>query len=156
MINKRLRMPSSLLLLGLVLLLSACGTNSANGKDDAASSPPAEGKVVTTAKGKYTDITPDQFKVMLESKDFYHVDVHVPNEGKLPQIDARIPFDQITQNLDQLPSDKSAKIVLTCRSDRMSGEASAALADLGYTNVYNLDGGFNAWKDKGYPFTPEP
>jgi len=133
----------------LILLLPACG-----GTNDATSG--STGKVVTTAKGKYTDITPDQFKVMLESKDFFHVDVHVPNEGKLPQIDARIPFDQITQNLDQLPSDKSAKIVLTCRSDRMSGEASAALADLGYTNVYNLDGGFNAWKDKGYPFTPEP
>lgn len=154
MIAKRLRKPAPLLLLGLVLLLSACGTNGTGG---AASSPPAaEGKVVTTAKGKYTDITADQLTTMLDKKDFFLVDVHVPNEGRLPQLDARIPFDQITQRLDQLPADKSVKIVITCRSGRMSAQASSALADLGYTNIYNLEGGFNAWQAKGYPFTPEP
>lgn len=144
-----LRRWSVLLSICFILLLPACG-----GTNEATSGP--IGKVVTTAKGKYTDITTDQFKGMLDKKDFFLVDVHVPNEGMLPKIDARIPFDQITQQLDQLPSDKSARIVLTCRSGRMSGEASTALADLGYTNVYNLEGGFNAWKDKGYPFTLEP
>jgi rhodanese-related sulfurtransferase len=84
------------------------------------------------------------------------VDVHVPHEGKLPSLDARIPFDQITQQLNQLPQDKSAKIVLTCRSGRMSTDASQALVAAGYTNVYNLAGGFNAWREAGYPLTPEP
>jgi rhodanese-related sulfurtransferase len=80
----------------------------------------------------------------------------VPNEGKMPELDARIPFDRITQELEQLPQDKTAKIVLTCRSGRMSSEAATDLVEAGYTNVYNLSGGFNAWQSEGYPFTPEP
>ena len=146
-----------MLLLGLLLLMSACGSDGANNTGGAASSAsPADGKVVTTTKGKYTDITADRLKAMLDKKDFFLVDVHVPNEGRLPQLDARIPFDKITERLDQLPPDKSAKIVITCRSGQMSTQASTALANLGYTNIYNLEGGFNAWKAKGYPFTTEP
>ena len=93
---------------------------------------------------------------MMDDKDFFLVDVHVPNEGRMPELDARIPYHQIAQHLDQLPQDKSAKIVLTCMSDIMSTIASETLADLGYTNVFNLVGGYNAWRAKGYPFIPEP
>jgi rhodanese-related sulfurtransferase len=93
---------------------------------------------------------------MMDNKDFFLVDVHVPNEGLMPQIDARIPYDEIAEQLDRLPGDKGAKIVLTCKSGGMSSAAATTLADLGYTNVYNLAGGFLAWKDQGYPFTPEP
>lgn len=114
------------------------------------------GEVIKTDKGQYTNISADELKAMLEKKDFFLVDVHIPNEGKLPDLDARIPYNEIAQHLDQLPQDKGAKIVLTCRSDHMSTIASTELADLGYTNVFNLEGGFNAWKAKGYPFTPEP
>ena len=113
------------------------------------------GTPVTTAHGQYTDISTAQFAAMLEHKDFFLVDVHVPHEGRLPDLDARIPYDQIAQHLDQLPADKSAKIVLTCHSGNMSTIASHTLADLGYTNVYNLVGGFMAWQAAGYPLAPE-
>jgi phage shock protein E len=137
------------------MLLTACG----DAQQPAAQEGPAAsgaGTVVDTGKGTYRDLTPAELKTMMDKKDFFLVDVHVPHEGKLPSLDARIPFDQITQQLDKLPQDKSARIVLTCRSGRMSTEASQALVAAGYTNVYNLAGGFNAWRDAGYPFTPEP
>ena len=149
------------LLVLLALVGAGCGSTVAPGERGAAlTAPPAPsatpaGRVVATARGQYRDISPAEFRAMLEHKDFFHVDVHVPHEGRLPAIDARIPFDQIAQRLDELPADKTAKIVVTCRSDRMSTIASGVLADLGYTNVYNLDGGFNAWRDAGYPFSPE-
>ena len=138
-------------------ILAACGNAGPQaGTTTATATTQPVGKVVKTEKGEYRDITPDELKVMMDNKDFVHVDVHVPNEGKLPQIDARIPYDQITNQLDKLPADKSAKIVLTCKSGGMSAEAAGKLADLGYTNVYNLAGGFVAWKAQGYEFTPEP
>jgi rhodanese-related sulfurtransferase len=136
--------------LAMVLLLAACGTATET-------QAPAPGEVVKTAAGnQYRDVTADELKVMMDKKDFFLVDVHVPNEGKLPQLDARIPYDEIADNLDKLPAEKSARIVLTCMSDSMSNIASQTLSDLGYTNVYNLKGGFNAWRSKGYEFTPEP
>jgi rhodanese-related sulfurtransferase len=143
-----------LVLLAQAVLLSACGEAAQPAAPSGAAG--QVGAVVETGNGRYRDITPAELKAMMDSEDFFHVDVHVPNEGMMPDLDARIPFDQITQELEQLPQDKSAKIVLTCRSGRMSSEAAADLVEAGYTNVYNLSGGFNAWRGEGYPFTPEP
>lgn len=156
MVGGRMRLGWPVLIVVMVsaLLLSACGeAQQPAGQGGAAGE---AGTVVETGSGRYRDVTPAELKTMMDKKDFFLVDVHVPHEGKLPQLDARIPFDQITQHLNELPQDKSAKIVLTCRSGRMSTEASQALVAAGYTNVYNLAGGFNAWRDAGYPFTPEP
>lgn len=134
----------------VALSLAACGTNTGT-------TAPAAGEVIKTeADNQYRDVTAGELKAMMEEKDFFLVDVHVPNEGKLPRLDARIPYDEIADNLDKLPSDKAARIVLTCKSGSMSAAASKTLADLGYSNVYNLKGGFVAWRDKGYEFTPEP
>ena len=140
----------------LLPVLAGCGNVGQQGGTTPTATEQPVGQVVKTEKGQYRDITPEELKVMLDNKDFFHVDVHVPNEGKLPQLDARIPYDQITGQLDKLPADRAAKIVLTCKGGGMSTKAARALADLGYTNVYNLSGGFVAWKDKGYEFTPEP
>ena len=133
-------------------LLVACGAAAL-----APSPTPAPlGAVVTTAHGQYRDITADDLHTMLEHKDFFLVDVHVPHEGRLPDLDARIPYDQIANQLDKLPADKAAKIVLTCKGGGMSTKAATTLADQGYTNVYNLAGGYVGWRDKGYPLTREP
>ena len=54
-----------------------------------------------------------------------------------------------------LPADKDAKIVVYCRSDRMSRIAAEVWAEAGYTNLYNLAGGFVAWEEAGYPLLQE-
>ena len=97
----------------------------------------------------FIDITVEQLARSMPNKNFTLVNVHVPDAGNLPDTDLSIPFDRITENLDKLPG-KDAPIVLYCRSGGMSTQAAAALAAAGYTQIYELDGGFNAWKDAGH------
>ena len=132
-----------------IIITAACGAKS----DEPASTVAGEaiGQVVPVENiGSYTDILPSELQSMMVSKDFLFINVHVPFEGEIPLTDASIPFDEIESHLDELPADKNAKIVVYCRSGSMSGVAARALVELGYTNVYNLDGGFRAWAEAGY------
>lgn len=135
------------LILASFALLAACAP--------AADSPQPDsfGQVVPVESGgSYLDVSAGELKGMLDQKDFLFVNVHVPYEGEIPDTDVFIPFDEIRQNLDQFPEDKSARVALYCRSGSMSAIASRTLVEEGYTNVYNLDGGFRAWKAEEYPF----
>jgi rhodanese-related sulfurtransferase len=87
---------------------------------------------------------------MLEDKDFTLVNVRVRSlRGEIPQTAMFIAYDEIAAHLDQLP-DKNAAVVLYCRSGSMSTSAAEELAELGYSNVMEVDGGLNAWKATGY------
>jgi rhodanese-related sulfurtransferase len=97
----------------------------------------------------YVDISVDQLVGFLKKKDFLFVNVHIPYEGEIPQTDLFIPFDEIADRVDELTG-KDAPIVLYCRSGSMSTTAAEALAGLGYTNVFELDGGFRAWEAAGH------
>jgi rhodanese-related sulfurtransferase len=95
-------------------------------------------------------VTSAQLAKMLQQKDFFFVNVHTPYEGEIKDTDAFIVFDKIGDNLDKLPKNKDANIVLYCRSGRMSEIAARQLIDLGYTHVSHLAGGMNDWKKHGY------
>ena len=127
----------------LALLVAACGT----------ASPTADGSLAVGEFPKnadgYADISVEQLAGMLDDESLTVINVHIPYEGEIPETDLFIPFDEITDHLDQLP-DKDAPIVLYCRSGNMSTSAAQDLAALGYTNLLEVDGGFNAWKAAGY------
>lgn len=142
---RRLSIPG--LILSLSLIIAAC--TSAVDRDGTGT----VGQVVPVdGAGSYVDITVQDLNRMFDAKDFFFVNVHIPYEGEIPDTDAFIAFDEIQLHLAEFPEEKDAKIVLYCRSGSMSAIAARDLVNAGYTNVFNLDGGFRAWAQAGYEF----
>jgi rhodanese-related sulfurtransferase len=130
------------LLFAVLLALAACQSKA----DDIV------GEIVNVDNGAYHNINVDELDSVLKKKDFVFVNVHIPFEGNIANTDLSIPYDQITEpaNLAQLPDDKNTKIVLYCRSGRMSAIAAEELVKLGYTNIWNLSGGMLEWERAGF------
>ncbi len=149
-----------LVMLLCALLLSTCGKADAptsGGSESAAPDASSTGsgnnvgEQVFVSGGSYTRVSPAELQAMLNNKDFTFVNTHIPFEGNIPNTDLSIPYNEIDQNLDRLPGDKDAKIVLYCRSGVMSTIAAETLVKLGYTNVWDLAGGMIAWEETGLP-----
>lgn len=62
-----------------------------------------------------------------------------------------LPFSDFFANMDQVPADKDARIVVLCASGHRGSMVLMALRLMGYTDVVNLAGGLNAWKGAGLP-----
>jgi len=131
-----------------VLFLSACQSKAVD----------LSAEKIDVNGGSYSNVNSQQLNTMLKDKDFVLVNVHIPFVGDIPNTDLFIPYDQITESqyLSQFPIDKNAKIVLYCRSGRMSQIASDELVSLGYTNIWNLKGGMVEWEQAGYEIEKQP
>lgn len=145
---KRLLFPVVL----VVLLVSACAQST-----PAVTTPDLTTEREVTVDGKTYKVIPvTRLKSMLDSKDFLLVNVHIPYEGEIKGTDLFIPYNEIEKNLDKLPADKNAKIVIYCRSGNMSSIAAKTLARLGYTNITDVEGGMVEWEREGYPLIKTP
>jgi rhodanese-related sulfurtransferase len=97
----------------------------------------------------YVNISVDQFVEMLKKKDFVLINVHIPYEGEIPGTDLFIPYNAIDQYKEKLPRQKDAGIVVYCKTGPMSTIAAEKLVSMGYTNVFNFQGGMRAWERSG-------
>lgn len=104
--------------------------------------------VTSTKNDAVKLVSPQEFANLAKDKNAFVVDVHTPEQTHIPGTDAIIAYDQILENQSQLPKDKSAPILVYCRSGGMSAQASQEIAELGYTTVYDLEGGTNAYKEQ--------
>jgi len=111
---------------------------------------PVAGERVATDGRSYQKLTALKLHAMLKNKDFVLINVHIPFAGNIADTDLSIPYDQIEENLSQFPSDRNAKIVLYCRSGHMSQIAAETLVSLGYTNIWDLQGGMVGWEQEGF------
>lgn len=121
-----------------IVVLAACQSKSVTGES------------ISVDGGTYKNVTPTELQTMLKNKDFVMVNVHIPFAGNILDTDLSIPYNEIQQNLSQLPADEDAKIVLYCSSGRMSQMAAEELVLLGFTNVWNLKGGMTDWQAAGF------
>ncbi|MBW6471038.1 MAG: rhodanese-like domain-containing protein [Methanosarcinaceae archaeon] len=105
----------------------------------------------TTAKLTFTDISVEQAKQMIDNNEVFILDVRTQEEFNAGYIEAAtlIPVDELASRLGEVPED--AKILVYCRSGNRSVTASNILINAGYTEVYNMLGGINAWNNAKYP-----
>lgn len=91
----------------------------------------------------YTQITAAEAKAMMdEQKDCVILDVRTQaeyDEGHIEEA-VLIPDTEINDRAESELPDKETVILLYCRSGRRSKLAAQALADMGYTNVYEFGG----------------
>ena len=77
--------------------------------------------------------------VLAWAGDAYWIDVRTAEEyaaGHVSQA-VNIPYEEITQRISEVTTDKDAEIYVYCRSGRRSGIAKAALDAAGFTQVVN-------------------
>ena len=119
-----------LLLIFIISILSACSS-----QDD-------------TSASKYSKITAKEAKEMMDkNSDITILDVRSEEEFNTGHIEGAIliPDTEILEMAEETLTDKSATILVYCRSGRRSALASASLVELGYSNVYDF-GGIIDWK----------
>lgn len=115
----------------------------------AAGSASTAGTLVQSSNGAWTNISADRLASELKTHAFTLLNVKTPYISEIEGTDLYIPYTELAARASELPSDKTAKIVVYCRSGAESAIASQTLLDLGYTNIENLDGGMNAWTASG-------
>ena len=98
-------------------------------------------------KNTYQQITQETAKEMMDAGDVVVLDVRERDEfdaGHIPGA-LLLPVGTITKDAAAaVIGDLDTVVLVYCRSGNRSKTASRALADLGYTNVYEF-GGINTW-----------
>ncbi len=98
----------------------------------------------------YRNISSEKLMEIITCKDFMLVNVYIPYEGEIDGTDLLMPYNDILNNLDKLPQDKTSKIIIYCKRGKTSVKTSKKLVHLGYTNIVNLTGGMNNWVESGF------
>lgn len=111
-------------------------------------------KYVTTLPDGFGAIQPAGLQDLIAAKKVAVIDVRdaseVAQKGKI-EGSINVPLRTLVANLDKLPADKGAPIVTYCPVGQKGVIAMTVLQLLGYTNVKNLLGGFNAWTAASLP-----
>ena len=79
------------------------------------------------------------------------LDVREPDEyeqGAIPGA-LHIPRGQLESNIESRVPDRDTPLIVYCAGGTRSAFAAKTLAELGYTDVVSVAGGFNKWKDEG-------
>lgn len=67
-----------------------------------------------------------------------------------------IPGSQLVRRFIEVPTGKTVITYCACSAEQSSGRAASDLIAHGVKNVYALKGGWNEWRDKGYPTAVGP
>ncbi len=100
-----------------------------------------------TADNSYQQITQEEAKEMMDTQEVIVLDVREQNEYDSGHIPGAVLLPVGTIDEDTAAAvipEKDSTVLVYCRSGNRSKTASSALAELGYTNIYEF-GGINTW-----------
>ena len=102
-------------------------------------------------------MTPVQLKERLDAgDDLLILDVRQPHEWEISNLEPLgaklIPQSEIMGHIDEF--DQNQEIVVQCRSGVRSANVIMIMQQLGFKNLWNLDGGINRWAEEVDPSLP--
>ena len=111
--------------------------------------------LLASTKSEIREVTTAQAEELRSVKGVVTLDVREPDEyeqGALPDA-VHIPRGTLETNIEmQIPA-HDTPLVVYCAGGTRSAFAAKTLAELGYTDVVSVIGGFNRWKDEDREWT---
>jgi len=109
--------------------------------------------LVEEAKATVKSIYISDANAMLGKSGAVFIDVREPDEFKSGHVPGaiNIPRGLLEFQIEQQIPDKDTTILIYCKSGNRSALAAANLTRMGYKNILNIEGGWKAWLDAGYP-----
>ncbi len=111
-------------------------------------------EIVDDAKSRVRQNDVQTVKAMLDTdRRFYLVDVREDNEWNAGHLPRAIHLGKgiIERDIETAIPGLDAEIVLYCGGGYRSALAADHLQQMGYTNVWSMDGGIRGWHEAGYP-----
>lgn len=110
--------------------------------------------LVTAAKAQITEVSVEHAEDACSKADIV-IDVREPAEYAAGHIKGAVlvPRGVLEFKIAKLPAINGAdtNIVLYCQSSGRGALAAKSLAELGYTQVLSITGGYDAWVESGMP-----
>ena len=107
-------------------------------------------ELVNRAKQQIIEITVEKAKQLLQEDNVRLIDTREESEHAESHIDNSIllPRGVLEFKISGVPelSDKSAPVLIYCRSGNRAALAALTLQQLGYSNVLSIAGGYEAWQ----------
>src|SRR6266508_2413283 len=97
-----------------------------------------------------------ELKRKMDAREVFElIDVREPFEYEIARIDGAklIPLGEIPERADEMQREQT--FIVHCHSGRRSAQAVQLLKQRGFVNVYNLEGGIDAWSDFIDPTVPK-
>ena len=110
--------------------------------------------LVQDAKTRISEMNVDQLKAAKASGEkFTLIDVREDNEWTAGHASGAMHMSKgvIERDVEAKVPDKKTKLVLYCGSGARSALAADSLMKMGYSNVFSLAGGINAYQAAGLP-----
>ena len=113
--------------------------------------------ILDEARSAVKQVDIDEARRMMEQSGTVVIDVRESDEWRQGHLGNAIgiPRGFLELRIEEKVPDRRTPIIVQCASGTRSLFAARTLREMGYDNVYNLVGGFNAWKDRGLPWTAE-